>query len=93
MKKFNMWKYIFEIKNDHLFVIDNPATDLSSIDFFAIKKIDGIYNYKAKSDAKNFAIAIIPNGSFYYRTIDKTLENIQKYKELIEIIVQIKEAK
>ena len=43
---YNMGKYIFEIKSDKLFIIDNPISDLSSLDFFEISKIDGIYNYK-----------------------------------------------
>jgi hypothetical protein len=92
VKEFNMGRYIFQIAGEHLFVIDNPITAISSMDFFEIKTIDGIYNYKSKSDDENFAIAIIPNGSFYYRTVDKTPQNIKLYKKLLEEIIKVKKA-
>lgn len=87
---YNMKQYIFEIKDNHLFVVDNPVTDLSSIDLFDIKKIDGIYNLKSKSNDEDFAIALMINGQFYYRTVDKTKENITKYKKLVNDILDIK---
>lgn len=87
---YNMKQYIFEIKDNHLFVVDNPVTDLSSIDLFEIKKIDGIYNLKSKSNDEDFAIALMVNGQFYYRTVDKTKENIVKYKKLVNDILDIK---
>ena len=86
-----MGKYIFEIKSDKLFVIDNPISDLSSLDFFEISKIDGIYNYKGQSNEKNFAIALMVNGNFYYRTVDRTKENITMFKEMINQIVEVKQ--
>ena len=87
---YNFDKYIFQIKNGYLWVIDNPTTDLSSMDFFDISKIDGIYNYKTKSNETDFAIALIVNGSFYYRTIDKTPDNIKKYLKFVKKIEKIK---
>ena len=88
---YNMGQYIFKIKNNYLWVIDNPTTDLSSMDFFDILKIDGIYNYKGKSNDKDFAIALMVNGNFYYRTVDNTKENIAMYKSLLHDIEEIKQ--
>ena len=89
---YNMGKYIFKIKSDKLFIIDNPISDLSSLDFFEIGKIDGIYNYKGQSNEKNFAIALMVNGNFYYyRTVDRTKENITMFKDMIEKIVEVKQ--
>lgn len=87
---YNMNQYIFEIKDNYLFVLDNPITNLSSMDFFDIKKIDSIYNLKSKSNDTDFAMAIIVNGQFYYRTVDKTEDNITLYKKLINDVVSIK---
>ena len=89
-KSYNMGQYIFKIKDKHLWVIDNPITDLSSMDFFDILKIDGIYNYKGKSNNKDFAIALMVNGNFYYRTVDNTKENIAMYKSLLDDVNEIK---
>lgn len=87
---YNMNQYIFEIKDNYLFVLDNPITNLSPMDFFDIKKIDSIYNLKSKSNDTDFAMAIIVNGQFYYRTVDKTEDNITLYKKLINDVVSIK---
>ena len=87
---YNFGSYIFEIKGENLFVIDNPVTDLTSMDFIDIRKIDSIYNFKSKSSETDFAIAIIINGSFFYRTVDRTKDNISKYEELIEKIIETK---
>jgi hypothetical protein len=84
---FNMGRYIFKLEKNNLFVIDNPVSDIeNSMDFFKISKIDGIYNLKSKTNENDFAIAILVNGQFYYRTVDNTPENIVQYKELIQVI-------